>query len=164
MKSLIASITILGLVGMVVGVVAQGADTDTVTATVTAELITITVTDGSVDYGVLSINTSKEDNSQVVTNNSNVAVDLEVKSSDAVGGHDWDLAAAAAADAYTHEFAPDGSSWTTFNVDNNTYASLKTNVAVSGVQDLDLKIGTPTSVTDNEEKTITVTVLATKAS
>jgi len=166
MKSLIVSIAILGLIGMMVGAVTLAAETATVSATVTAELITIAVADGSVDYGILPINTSKDtvapSQTQVVTNNSNVAVDLEVKSSDAVGGVEWNLAATAAADAFTHEFAPDGSTWTAFNADNTIYASLTNNVSASGgTQNLDLKIGTPVSVSDNVQKTITVTVLAT---
>ncbi len=53
MKSLIASICILGLVGMVVGVAIQGADTDTVMATVTPQFIAVSIDVESVDYGVL---------------------------------------------------------------------------------------------------------------
>ena len=167
MKSLIASIAILGLVGMVVGVGTQAATTADVSATVTAQLITIAVADGSVDYGILPINTSANTvtlgQTQVVTNNSKVNVDLEVKSSDAVGGTQWDLAATnAALDDFTHESSPDGSTYTAFNVDNATYTSLATNIAATGgTQNLDLRIKTPASVTDNELKTITVTVLAT---
>ncbi|MBZ9572462.1 hypothetical protein KJA15_03970 [Patescibacteria group bacterium] len=167
-KQFIATICILGLVGMVVGVGVLADGTETVTATVTAELITISLLDGAVDYGILPINDSEDttpsglDDTQVVTNNSNVAVDLGVKSSDAVGGTPWNLVVATGSiDEFTHEFAPDGSTWATFNVDNTTYTSLTTNVAVNGTQDLDLRIGTPTSVSDNVLKTITVTVLAT---
>ncbi len=167
-KQLIASICILGLLGMAVGVVATAATTADVSATVTAELISVSVSNGSVTYGILPLNTSKNTvtltQTQVVTNNSNVAVDLEVKSSDAVGGTQWNLAATnASLDEFTHEFAPDGSTWTGFNVDNSTYVTLGAgNIAASGgTQNLDLRIKTPTSVTDNVEKTITVTVLAT---
>ena len=169
MKSLIISVIILVLVGAAVGVSVQGADTANVSATVTAELITISVADGSVAYGILPVNTSEDTvllgDTQVVTNDGNVDVDLEVRSSDAVGGTEWNLAATnAALNDFTHEFAPDGSTWTTFNVVNATYTSLATNVATSTDQNLDLRIKTPASVSDNVEKTITVTVLATVAS
>jgi len=162
MKALIFSIAIVGVLGLVVGVGAGAAPTADVLATVTAELITITVADGSVEYGILPVNTLKIVQTQVVTNNSNVAVDLNVKSSDAIGGTQWTLATTnAALDEFTHESSPDGSTWTAFNVDNTTVTSLATNVAASGgTQDLDLRIGTPVSVTDNVEKTITVTVQA----
>ena len=168
MKNLIATICILGLVGMVVGVVAKADDEASVSATVTAELITNSVASGSVDYGILPVNTSKDTTTgpvqtQVVTNNGNINVDLGVKSSDAIGGTDWNLAATnASLDDFTHESAPNGSTWTAFNVDNNTYTTLANNIAASGgTQNLDLRIKTPTSVTDNILKTITVTVLAT---
>jgi len=169
MKSLISSITILGVAGMMVFVGAGAVETASVSATVTSELITISVADGSVAYGILPVNTSKDTiggpvQTQVVTNDGNVNVNLGVKSSDAVGGTNWNLAATnAALDEFTHEFAPDGSTWAAFNMDNATYATLGAgNIAANGgTQNLDLRIKTPASVTDNTEKTITVTVLAT---
>ena len=39
--------------------------------------------------------------------------------------------------------------------------SLAINIANEGTQNLDLRINTPASVTDNVQKTITVTILAT---
>ena len=166
MKSLIASITILGLAGMMVVVGAGAATTADVSATVTAELVSVSVLSGSVAYGILAVDTSEDTvnlgQTQVVTNNGNVNVDLEVKSSDATGGTPWNLVAAVGSlDEFTHESAPDGSTWTSFNVDNATYTSLADGVVPTGTQNLDLRIKTPTSVTDSTEKTITVTVLAT---
>jgi len=162
MKSLIASIAILGVLGLAVGTGTGAAPTADVLATVTAELITISVADGSVEYGILPVNELKVVQTQVVTNNSNVVVDLDVKSSDAIGGTQWTLATTnAALDEFTHESSPDGSTWTAFNVDNTTLTSLATNIAATGgTQDLDLRIKTPVSVSDNVEKTITVTVQA----
>jgi len=168
MKSLIASIAIVGLVGLVVGVGTQADTTADVSATVTAELISVSVLDGSVAYGILPVNASEDTisltDTQVVTNDSNVPADLAVKSSDAVGGVNWNLVAATGSlDEFTHEYSSnDGGAWATFNVDNTTYAALATNVAVDGTQNLDLRIGTPSSVSDQDvQKTITVTVLAT---
>lgn len=166
-KQFIASLCVLAMVGMAVGVGVKADDTGTVGATVTAELITISVTSGSVAYGILSTNTSEDtvssSQTQVVANGSNVAVDLEVKSSDAIGGTAWNLAATnEALNEFTHEFAPDGSAWETFDVDNNIYTSLAGNIAATtGTQNLNLRIKTPSSVSDNIQKIITVTVLAT---
>ena len=167
-KQFIATLCILAVVGVGVGVGAQGANEAPVSATVTAELITISVASGSVTYGILPTDTNEDtvslSQTQVVTNDSNVAVDLEVKSSDAAGGTPWNLAATnEALDEFTHEFAPDGSTWAMFDVNNDIYTSLAGNIAAStGTQDLDLKIKTPSSVSDNTQKTIIVTVLATK--
>ncbi|KKO02706.1 hypothetical protein LCGC14_0101550 [marine sediment metagenome] len=157
---------ILGLVGMVVGVAVQGATTDDVSATVTAQLVSVSVSDGIVEYGILALNTTEDTvtlvDTQTATNDGNVAADLSIRSSDAVGGTTWELAVSAGSDAFIHEFSIDaGVSWAAFNVDNVTYSTLVNNVAASGNQTFDLKIGTPTASTDNVEKTITVTVQAT---
>jgi len=165
-KQLIGSFIVLGLAAMMVGVGVSAATEATVSATVTSELIAVSVSDGAVAYGILPVNTNQDtvtlSDTQVVTNDSNVAANLDVKSSDAAGGTGWNLVAAVGSlDEFTHEFAPDGSTWTTFNVVNATYTSLATNVAAGDTQNLDLRIKTPTSVTDNTQKTITVTVLAT---
>lgn len=168
MKLLFASIMVLTLAAMVVGVAVNAAPTADVAATVTPQLIAVSVGDGSVDYGTLATNVTKStldlSDTQVVTNTGNVNVDLAVKSSDAIGGNAWNLALTnASQDEFTHEFSSnDGGAWASFNVVNATYTSLVTNVAVT--QNLDLRIKTPTSVTDSAQKTITVTVLASAAS
>ncbi|MCH7752539.1 MAG: hypothetical protein IH898_10350, partial [Planctomycetes bacterium] len=99
------------------------------------------------------------------TNYGNVSVNLGIRSSDAAsGGTDWNLAGTAGADEFTHEFSTDaGTSWTAFNTDNSTYSTLASDVAASGNETFDLRIGTPTSSTDSAEHTVTVTVQATEA-
>lgn len=169
MKSLISSIAILGLLGLVVGVTVQGATEGSVSATVTAQLISVSVADGSVAYGTLSLDTTEDTatggaalETQTATNNGNITENLGIRSSDAVGDTDWNLAAARGSDAFTHEFSiDDGSSWTAFNVDNTTNSVLANSVAANGNQTFDLRIGTPTVSTDSVEHTVTVTVLAT---
>ena len=167
MKSTIATVAILALFGLVVGVGAIAATEATVSATVTSQLVAITVADGNVAYGILPVNTNADTvtlgQTQVVTNGGNVNVDLSVKSSDAVGRTNWNLAATnAALNEFTHEFSSNsGVAYTGFNVDNITYISLVAGVIPTGTQNLDLKIKTPASVTDNAQKAITITVLAT---
>lgn len=89
-KSTIATIAILALVGLGVGVGASAAPTADVSATVTAELVSITSGDGTVAFGILPVDTNADTvtlgQTQSATNTGNVAVDLEVRSSDAVGG------------------------------------------------------------------------------
>ena len=168
MKSLIASICILGLVGMVVGVAVQGADTAPVSATVTPKLITVSVSPGTVAYGILGTNTTTStipaelDQTQTATDGSNVDVALNIKSSDAVGGTPWELAAAAGENAFVHKFkGGDAADWTQLPVDNTTYATLDAKPAAGSVA-FDLQITTPTITTDYVLKTITVTVQVTE--
>ena len=166
MKKILAGISIFALLALAFPV---GADDEaTVTSTVTPELIAISVLDGAVDYGVLPLDTVEDttlatgvNDTQEISNDGNVDVDLDVKSGDATSaGTPWNLAAARGSDEFTHEFSDDsGSTWTTFNVDNVTYTAMST--SVSTTQDMDLRIGTPTSSTDTLEHSITVTVLAT---
>ena len=167
MKSLIASILILGLVGLVVGVAVKGAETATVTATVTPRLLSVTITtDGSVAYGIMSLNTSKStlptglNDTQTAKNDGNDVENLNIRSSNATGGTQWTLAAAPGENQFVHKFSTNGgTSWTTFANDTTNY-SLATNVAVNGTQNFDLQITTPTATTDYVQKTITVTVQA----
>jgi len=165
MKSLIASICILGLVGMMVGVGVQGAETAGVSATVTPKLLAVSVTDGSIDYGILDLNTSQDTvtlvDTQTVANGSNVNVALNIMSSDATGGTPWELAAAAGSDAFKHEFkGGDAGIWTQLPVDHS-YATLDASPADSSVA-FDLQITTPTATTDSVQKTIAVTVQVTE--
>src|SRR3989344_3246183 len=104
MKGLIASITVLSLVGAVAAIGVGAADTASVAATVTAQLVSVSVSDGTVDYGILATSTSKDTvgvQTQTATNNSNVTAKLDIKSSDAVGGTPCNLAGVAAPDVFT---------------------------------------------------------------
>lgn len=149
------------------------ASTGTVAATVTPQNISVSVSDGSVAYGTLDLNATKDttssgvDDTQVATNDGNVAEDFNIRSTDALGGTTWTLAGAAGADQYTHAVCTSGSgtpdpcdtsaTWT--NMTTN-YTSLATNISSSGTNKFDLKLGTPTSSSDYVQKTITVTVQA----
>jgi len=168
MKKLITSLSAIGLIALV-AVPAMSATEGTVSATVTAQIVSVAVTDGNVSYGVLGLGTTEDttlatgvDETQNASNEGNVSVDLVIRSSDATsGGTPWNLAASPATDEFTHEFSIDsGSNWIAFDIDNNASKTLAT-VATSGDQDFDLRIGTPDVSTDQLEHTVTVTVLAT---
>lgn len=168
MKKITISIAVFSLLALV-ALPVIAADEGTVSATVTAQIVSVAVTDGNVSYGVLGLGTTKDttatgvNETQTATNNGNVSVDLKIRSSDATSaGTPWNLAGTAASDAFTHEFSINsGSSWTDFDTDNNVNVTLANGVAALGTQDFDLRIGTPTASTDQLEHTITVTVLAT---
>ncbi len=174
MKRLLVVAGVISLVAAVLVPAGVSADAEqTVSCTVKAKLISLTVTDGSVAYGTLGLSPSAGSpttkstidlvDTQVVTNNGNVTEDFDIKSSDAEGGTAWNLVAAAsiATDAFAHQFSADsGSNWADLT---DTYQSMATGVATSGTENVDLKIFMPTGTSDYDPKTITVTVLASGA-
>lgn len=162
MKSSIATICILGLVGMVVGVAVQGADTASVGATVTVQNISVAVTDGTITYGTMAVNTTKStlasdlNDLQTATNNGNVTETFNIKGQNSAN---WTLGATAGANQYVHKFSKDsGTTWTALTT---SYATLATGKAVSGTQTFDLQITTPTSSTNYDSQSVDVTVQAT---
>lgn len=154
---------------------AFASSTGTVAATVTPQNISVSVTDGAVAYGTLSLSSSKDttsggvNDSQTATNDGNVAEDFNITSSNATGGTAWTLAATIGSDQYKHSFctagsgSPDpcdaGPSWTAITTAGG-YQALGSNIASSGTKKFDLKIDTPSSVSDYVQKSITVTVQA----
>jgi len=147
--------------------------TGTVAATVTPQNISVTVTDGSVAYGTLATSSSKDttaggtDDTQTATNDGNVAEDLSITSTDAIGVTTWTLAGTVGVNQYKHSFCTSGTgspdpcdaspTWTAMTIG---YQSLASNVLANGTKKFDLKIDTPSSFSDFLPKSITVTVLA----
>jgi hypothetical protein len=167
MKKLLIIIGVLVLMtALVPTAVLAATDAKDVTCTVTAKLVSITVLDGSVAYGVLEVGSTKSTlagelaDTQTVTNTGNVAVDLDIKSSNASGGTGWTLAESSGPNAFVHQFSINsGDNWTNLTT---SYQTLATGIAYAGTQTFDLQITMPTE-SDNAEKTITVSVLATGA-
>jgi len=136
----------------------------------TPAIISITLTDGAVDYGTVAVGATEDttasgvNDTQTATNNGNVAERFQIKSSDASGGAPWTLGAEQGSNTFTHTASIDGgSNWDIAMTAADTYYDLATSVPADGTQDFDLQIGMPTSVTDYGEHTITVIVLATQA-
>lgn len=102
MKSLIASIAILGIVGMVVGVAVQ-ADTAPISATVTVKLISVTVDPTSVNYGTLAFGDSAISSTFTATNEGNIDEAFEIKGADATfNGGSWTLAGTSDTNQFRH--------------------------------------------------------------
>ena len=165
-KQFIASILILGMVGMIVGAVAQGADTGQVVATVTVQNISVSVSDGGVLYGTLPVNTTKSTLSgelndlQTATNNGNITENFNIMGQNSAN---WTLAGAAGTNEYVHKFSKDsGGDWTALTTDYQTLATGV--VATSGTQDFDLQITTPNSTAVYTEQSVDVTVQAVSGS
>ena len=168
MRRLLLVVGVSLLAAALMPVLVRAATEVGVSATVTAQLVSVTVSDGSVAYGIVDLTGSKStidlSDSQTANNNGNVSADLDIKSSDGVGGVDWTLVAAAGlggSDDFAHQFSINsGGDWTDLTT---SYQALATGVAGAGSQVFDLKILMPTLTTDYVEKTITVTVRASAA-
>jgi hypothetical protein len=158
---------LLGCLGalLLAGVPAEAGTTATVAATVTTQNISLSVADGTVTYGTLSSNATKStiaadlNDTQVATNNGNVAEDFNVKGQNSAG---WTLGASAASDQYVHKFctATCASPPTNFAALTTSYAALASNVATSGTQNMDLQITTPNPSTQFTQQSVDVTVQA----
>ena len=139
---------------------ALGATQDSVTATVTPQLVAVSILDGDVDYGFLGANSSQDTitltDTQIVSNDGNVAQDFDIKGQSSAS---WALAASADVEQYRHEFSKTATfPGTALTLSNQ---SLDTNVATSGATSLDLKITTPTSTAATVQQSVDVTVVAT---
>ena len=147
----------------ILGTSAYAADSANVSATVTAQNISLTVSDGSISYGTLALGASQDtltlSDTQTVTNNGNVTEDFDIKGSNSSGDAWMIVDADPGTDDYMHAFSVDsGSNWTYMS---EGYKEMKTSVTPSSTQSLDLKITTPTSTSVFTEQTVSVTILAT---
>lgn len=164
MKGLLASTFIVVLAALIV-YMPLGAQTDTVTATVTVQNLSVSVSDGAVAYGTLSTSAQEDttssgvNDSQTATNDGNVTEDFNIQGQDTSS---WTLAGSAGAEQYVHEFCNNGTcdgspSWTALTT---SYQQVANSVATSGTQEFDLRIGTPTSTADFTQQNADVTVQA----
>lgn len=184
-RKILAGLGILSLVLGVAGPVLAVTPTPvigTVTATVTPQIIAVTVEDGDVDYGYLDISETNNTfdgaspalgDDQTITSGSNVSTDIALRSSDAYvtpNTTSWDLVGTAAPDDFVHSYDIDvgegSADWAAFPFDgtfDNTYTSSVVTLASFGnTATLDLKIDMPTSISNILVRNITVTVLATE--
>jgi len=165
MKNILASIFIVIFAVLAVSLQIIAADTDSVTATVTAQLVSVSVTDGAVAYGTVATSSSEDttssgvDDSQTADNDGNVTEDFNIMGQDSGA---WELADSAGPEAYTHGFCisncDSSPSWTQFN--ETTYTTLATSIADTGNQVFDLRLQTPTSTATFTEQSVDVTVQA----
>lgn len=130
----------------------------------------VSVSDGNVTYGTLNLNASRstllgeENEMQTATNDSNVAAKLNIKGTVSSPGG-WTLAGTAAPNVYVHMFCNDtdlncSSPPTNYTALTTNYTTLKASVPVSGTVDFQLRITTPTSVSNYAEQNVDVWVQA----
>ena len=169
MKSLIATICILGMVGLVIGAkVVQGADEATVTATVTVQDIQVSVADGTVTYGTLGQNSTKGTHSgdlndtQTATNSGNITENFNIKAIADASTPNWTIGATASSDIYVHQFCTASCTTppTNYTALTTNYTTLATGIEASGNQTFDLYINTPNPSSVYTEQSVSVTVQA----
>ena len=164
-KNKIIKLIIVLAAGFVVGASSESADTGSVTATVTAQNISVTVSDGSVAYGVLALSGIKDttatgvNDSQTATNNGNIAESFNIKGTNTGA---WTLASTQSTDQYFHKFCNNGTcdaspAWTALTTN---YQTLGTNISTSGTKEFDLQIGVPSSTATFTSQNADVTVQA----
>lgn len=142
----------------------SAAETDTIAATVTATSLSVSVSDGSIAFGSVALNTATttagNSETQTVQNDGSSAV-LNVKSSNATGGTTWTLGTSPGSDVFKLEVSTTtGSSYMTLQA-VDTYLTASSTFASLQSQDLDFRFTTPTASTDFVEKTLTITVQVT---
>jgi hypothetical protein len=137
---------------------------------ITYAVVSVTVADGTIAYGTLATNTSKDtasgglNDTQVATNAGDVAEDFNIKGQDSTN---WTLAGSAGSEQYVQAWCTTGSgspdpcdaspTWTALTT---SYQSLATNIAVAGTKRFDLKITTPTATAITSQQSVDVTVQA----
>lgn len=124
--------------------------------------VSISLTDGLVEFGILALGATADTSGDVQT----VLVetgpaDLEVKSTVfADNGNTWTLGASNGPDQAVWEFSPDNSAWTIFEIADTLYP-LASNVAQGGTEDVYFRLTMPTETLSSNQYGATVTIVAT---
>lgn len=150
--------------------VVEAESIDTVNATVTAQVFSVSLDNlDGIAFGTISTSSAQDtttggvNDSTTATNDGSVAAKFNIQSTDSIGGAGWTLGAAAGSETYTMKFCVttcDSSPvWNSVGIDP-AYQTLAANVAEDGTQVFDLQVGTPTGTIVTEEQSITVTVQA----
>lgn len=156
--------TVLTLAIIFGGYNALAQDTDVVTATVTATNLAVSVSDGSIAFGSVALNTATTTvgtgQSQTVTNDGSNAT-LNVKSSDATNGTTWTLGTNPGSDIFKLEVSTTtGSTYGTLQA-TDVYLTASSTFASLTNQAVDFRFTTPTLSTDFVQKSLTITVQVT---
>ena len=178
-KKFLAIVGIFSLAALSFGLAAIGATSADVTATVTPQNISVTVSPGSASYGTLSLSTSDASRTTALsgaftaTNNGNTSETFTIKGSDATAVSEitWtlndapDATGTVASNQYVHRY--DNTTGGVFNtgearaLNSSSYKALAAGVAASGTADFVLQMNMPTATTGLSQRSSTVTILAT---
>ena len=142
----------------------RAASTATVAATVTATNLAVSVSDGTIAFGSVALNTATttvgHGETQTVSNDGSDAV-INVKSGNATGGTTWTLGTSPGPDTFKLEISTTtGSTYMTFQA-QDTYLTASSSSASLTTGPLDFRFTTPTVSTDFLQKSLTITVQVT---
>ena len=163
-------------VGISTGANANGATVRYMAWRIPVYLISITVADGEVSYGVLESFASKTTlptdmpptgDTQRVTNNSSSAVNINIKGQNSVGECIWSLSGTNGYNQYKHQFCNDTDDDCTAPPTNYSdlsiaYQRLFSNLAKDAYGEFQLRLVMPTSTSCNSSQQVDVTVQATE--
>jgi hypothetical protein len=132
--------------------------------TASATIVSVSVSDGTIAYGMLPLNTSKStctselNDAQIVTNNGNVTENFLIKGQNSAN---WTLATTPGTDQYVHKFlngtCSTFSGGTALTTSNQTFA---TGIPPNGTATLNLQITTPTATNYFSQQSVDVTITA----
>jgi len=133
-------------------------------------VVSVSVSDGNVDYGIMPANTSKStidlNDMQTVTNDGSVTENFNIKGQDATGGGcTWTLASTNGVDQYVHQFC-NATDYDCSNPPTNyvalttTYQTLKTGIPPNGTVQIHLRLTTPTDSSCYGQQSVNVTIQA----
>lgn len=161
MKNLFPMVLILVVAGFLVNLAVSAADTGTVAATVTAQNVSVAVSDGTITYGTMTLSATSStladslNDQQSAVNDGNVTADFNIRGQDSLN---WTLANDIGVNnEYKHEFSTStfpGTALTT------GYQTLATGVAANATTTFDLMLTAPSATTFFTEQSVDVTVQA----
>lgn len=128
----------------------------------TTGIFSVTITsNGLIEYGFLDPGGQKSTidltNTQTAQNDGTSLENLNIRTSNAIGGTLWSIGSSASPNIFVHEFSTDsGEIWTKFT-DPDSYQTLATNLNIGQSINFDTRITAPTE-TDLQQKSITITV------
>lgn len=142
----------------------RAAETGTIAATVTATNLAVSVSDGTIAFGSVTLNTATttagNSDTQTVSNDGSTA-QLNVKSGNATGGTTWTLGTSPGSDIFKLEVSTtSGASYMTFQA-TDTYLTASSTFSSLTNGNLDFQFTTPTASSDFVEKSLTITVQVT---
>lgn len=137
--------------------------------TIQAAVVSVSVSDGVVSYGMMVKNTSKTtlsgelNDMQTATNNGNVTENFNIKGQNTACS--WTLASSVGNNQYVHQFCNDtdndcSSPPTNYTALTTSYQTLDTGTAVSGTVDFQLRLTTPTDSSCFNQQSVNVVIQA----
>lgn len=129
-------------------------------------IISITLTtDGSVNFGTVALNVSKDTTPSGINDPENIRVDagpadLSVRSTGfSDGSNNWNLGTSPGINQIKWDFSKDGSTWTNFAAAGTNYP-FDSAVSELDTRDLNLRLTLPTGTSSNNAHSATVTIVA----